>query len=266
MTGVRLRMDLAYDGAPFHGFARQPDVPTVQGTLERVLGRLLGQAIRVVGAGRTDAGVHADGQVVHLDVDTSVARADRAVRELTALRRRLDRMVGHPITIWHLRRVPEDFHARFSATERGYRYRLADSDALHPLLRFDTWHVGVELKTRPMQQAADHLLGEHDFASFCRRSEGGHTVRQLEAVGVERVRPGRIDVAFRAPAFCHQQVRSVVGCLLEVGRGRREPGWLGEVLAARSRAAASRVAPAHGLTLESVKYGRRFPASPPPVA
>lgn len=260
---VRLRVDLAYDGEPFSGFARQRDRTTVQGTLEGALSRVLGQDVRTTGAGRTDRGVHALGQVVHLDVDEGIGRAARALADLGQLRRRLDQLVGPAITVWAVARVPSGFDARFSATERRYRYRLVDRDLVAPLERFDRWVVGEPLALRAMQRAAAYLIGEHDFASFCRRADGRTTLRRLDEVAVSRAPPGEVHVRLRSPAFCHQQVRSIVGCLVEVGRGRREPAWVGEVLAARDRDAAAVVAPALGLTLEGVRYGRRWPSSPP---
>lgn len=297
VAAVRLRIDLAYDGAPFAGFARQRDQVTVQGTLEDALERLLGHAVSTTGAGRTDRGVHALAQVVHLDVpvgagavtgvaetgvaetgvaETGVAelrvarpgtpqdRAAAAIADLATLRARLDRLVGAAITVWTVRRVRPDFDARFSARSRAYRYRLVDAVAADPIRRGDRWHVGEALDVGAMRRALRPLLGEHDFASFCRRAPGRTTVRRLTLATVSRPNDGRVDVRLEGTAFCHQQVRSIVGCLVEVGRGRRPPGWIGEVLAAHDRAAAARVAPPHGLTLERVGYGPGVPAAPPP--
>ena len=263
MTQVRLRIDLAYDGAPFAGFARQRDQSTVQGTLEAALERILGQDVATTGAGRTDRGVHARGQVIHLDVDPTPVRAARAVYDTEVLRGRLDRLVGNAVTIWAVRRVPAAFDARFSAVSRSYRYRLVDAAAADPIRRHDRWHLGETLDVVAMRSAARVLIGEHDFASFCRRAPGRTTVRRIDRLTVARPVDGRVDVAVEGPAFCHQQVRSIVGCLVEVGRGRRSPQWLADVLAAGDRSAAARVAPPHGLTLERVSYGRGSPAAPP---
>jgi tRNA pseudouridine38-40 synthase len=263
---VRLRLDLAYDGSGFAGFARQPDQRTVQGTLEGALSRLLGQPADTTVAGRTDRGVHALGQVVHLDVDVRVPRAQRAVSRPEQLATRLGRMVGPEIAVWAATRVPPDFDARFSATGRGYRYRLSDAPVLAPLARHDRWHVQDRLAIGPMRQAARGLLGEHDFAAFCKRPpEGRTTVRRLEEVAISRPQPGQVDVRLAGTAFCHNQVRAIVGCLVEIGRGRQAPGWLGEVLVSRDRSRAARVAPPQGLVLERVRYGRRWPSSPPPA-
>ena len=267
---LRLRIDLAYDGGPFTGFARQPEHTTVQGTLEGALSRCLRQEVRTTCAGRTDRGVHALAQVVHLDVDLTPGAAQRSLADVLAgaevsdeLRRRIAGLVAPAITIWKVRRVPDDFHARFSATGRGYRYRLVDSPTLPPLDRFDRWQVDGPLQLGPMRTAVRSLLGEHDFAAFCRRAPGRATVRRLDEVTVSRPAPGQVHVRLRGAAFCHNQVRSIVGCLVEVGRGRWAPEQVGVVLDSLDRRELARVAPAHGLTLERVSYGRRWPAAPP---
>lgn len=261
----RLRIDLAYDGAPFHGFAHQPDVPTVQGQLEEALGKVLDQPAHTTCAGRTDRGVHAIAQVVHLDADAQVDAASRALADLAALRRRVDHMCGPAITVWAVRTVGDGFDARFSATQRRYRYRIVDRPLVDPRTRYVSWHVPERLSLRPMRSAARHLLGEHDFASFCRSRDGSHTVRRIDAITVTRS-DGQVEIAVRGPAFCHQMVRSLTGALVEVGRGRRGPGWVGDLLAARDRQLAPIVAPPEGLTLEGVSYGRSWPAAPPPQA
>jgi tRNA pseudouridine38-40 synthase len=260
---TRLRIDLAYDGAPFAGFARQRDQITVQGTLEGALSRLTDQPVRSTAAGRTDRGVHAVAQVVHLDVDPGPVRAAQALGDLEVLRSRLDRLVGPAITIWAVRPVGQDFDARFGATARRYRYRLVDATAANPIERHDRWQLDEPVDVVAMRRGATYLLGEHDLASFCRKAADRTTVRRLDRIAISRPEPGRVDVRLDGPAFCHQQVRAIVGCLVEVGRGVRPPAWIGEVLAARDRAAAARIAPPHGLTLERVAYGRRWPAAPP---
>ncbi len=264
--GVRLRIDLAYDGGAFHGFARQPGVPTVQGALEDALSAILKQSARTTGAGRTDRGVHATAQVVHLDVNGTVSAAVRALDDLEQLRRRLDRMTGPAMTVWAVRRTSLGFDARFSVAYRQYRYRIAEAPLLHPLRRFDAWHVAESLALGAMRAGARNLVGEHDFASFCRASEGRTSVRRVDELTITRGRGGELELRIRAPSFCQQQVRSIVGALVEVGLDHRPPGWTAEVLAARDRSAASRVAPPQGLDLERVSYGRGFPSAPPPIA
>lgn len=266
VASVRLRLDLAYDGAPFAGFARQPDQVTVQGTLEAAAARILGQQLETTCAGRTDRGVHALAQVVHVDLDPSVPRTARALADLEVFRDRLDRLVGPAITIWAARQVPSEFHARFSAQRRSYRYRVADAPALAPLSRHDHWHVREPLSVPAMRAGARHLVGEHDFAAFCKRAPGRTTVRRLDRLAIRRDEVGTIHFALDGNAFCHNQVRSLVGSLVEVGRGRQTPEWIGEVLASGDRQRAGRVAPPQGLTLERVGYGRRWPAGAPVAA
>ncbi len=260
---MRLRIDLAYDGGGFAGFARQGDLRTVQGDLEGALARLVGQPVSTTCAGRTDRGVHALAQVVHVDVDGSTSQAGRALGDLDRLRLRLDASLAADITIWRVVRVPSTFDARFSARQRVYRYRLVDDAvAADPIRRHDRWRLDEPLHVPSMRRGAAHLVGEHDFASFCRRAEGRTTVRRLVDVTTTRPSPGRVDLRFIGTAFCHQQVRAMVGCLVEVGRGRRAPDWIGEVLAARDRRFAARVAPPRGLTLERVTFGRGRPSAP----
>ena len=254
---MRLRIDLAYDGGGFRGFARQPDQRTVQGEVEAALAQLFGVPITTTGAGRTDAGVHAFAQVMHCDVPDGA----RLLADLDRLRGALDHLCGPDITIWTARRVPSSFDARFSASQRRYRYRLCDVVAMDPLWRFSTWHVGPPALDVPaMAAGGEHLLGEHVFASFCRRREGDALVRRVDKLMVRRRPAGLVIVGVEGAAFCHQMVRSIVGCLVAVGSGRRDPDWVADVLAARNRQAAGEVAPPHGLTLTGVSY-RRSPAA-----
>lgn len=253
---VRVRIDLAYDGAGFAGFARQPDQRTVQGVLEDALARLAREPVATVGAGRTDRGVHASGQVVHADVPSRSLPARDPPRSRTAL----DRLCGADVTIWRVRRVAATFDARFSARQRRYRYRLCDAPAMDPTWRATTWHVGAPaLDVDAMRDAAAHLVGEHDFSSFCRRAfEEQALVRRIDAVRVRRRPAGLVEVAVEGASFCHQQVRSVVAALVRVGRGKVTPAWTADALAARDRAAVGSVAPPHGLVLVGVRYdGRR---------
>ncbi len=228
------------------------------------LGRLAGHPVATTCAGRTDRGVHALAQVVHTDIDPGSKRGAKLLSQpMEVVRSRLDQQLGHAITIWQVRQVPRSFDARFDARMRGYRYRLVDATAADPIRRNDRWQVTSPLSVPAMRAAAEPLLGEHDFASFCRKAPGKTTRRRLDELAISRPSPGRIDIRLTGPAFCHQMVRAIVGCLEEVGAGRERPEFVGEVLHARDRAVAARVAPAHGLTLERVGYGRRWPAAPP---
>jgi tRNA pseudouridine38-40 synthase len=249
---VRLRLDLAYDGAGFHGWARQPGQRTVQQTVEDALGRLLGQdpAPALTVAGRTDAGVHARGQVAHADVPA--ASWDRAA---TAALRRLAGLLPPDVRVRAIGPAPAGFDARFSALSRRYSYRVGDDPAvLDPLRRTDTlWHSRA-LDLGRMNEAAQGCLGEHDFAAFCRRREAATTVRALLELRWERPEPGIAQARVVADAFCHNMVRALVGALLAVGDGSRPPDWVARVLTARVRDSAVRVAPPHPLCLEEVRY------------
>jgi tRNA pseudouridine38-40 synthase len=246
---VRIRLDVAYDGADFHGWAAQPGLRTVEGELSAALATVL--RLRSVGltcAGRTDAGVHARGQVVHADL---MALPDGTV----ALARRLNGVLSSDLRVHRVVEAPDGFDARFSALWRRYVYRVADRPELvDPLRRghVAAWSRPVD-ETR-MNAAAPALLGEHEFASFCRRRDGATTIRTLRDLVWSREPSGLLVAEVRADAFCHSMVRSLVGCLMAVGEGRRPPEWPAEVLAAERRPSSVVVAPARGLTLEEVAY------------
>lgn len=225
----------------------------MQGVLEAALATLAGVEVTTTGAGRTDAGVHASAQTVHCDVPADA----RLLADLARTRGALDALCGEDVAVWRVRRVPATFHARFSATRRSYQYRLCDADAMNPLWRHDTWHLGEpRLDVEAMEAGGRHLLGEHDFSSFCRRAGDQHLVRRIDRLQVRRRRADLVTLAVEGKAFCHQMVRSVTGCLVPVGEGRRPPSWVADVLAARDRQAVGRVAPPHGLTLVGVSYSR----------
>jgi tRNA pseudouridine38-40 synthase len=243
----RLRLVLAYDGARFSGFARQRDRRTVQGELEAALSRLARRPVQTVGAGRTDAGVHARGQVVHADVP---ARLDPE-----RVRNALNGVLGPAIVVRKADWAPAGFDARLSARRRTYVYRVDDSGSPDPLQRGFVLAWPRPLSVPRMREAARPLLGEHDFAAFCRSRSGATTTRRLRSAGVRRVH-GLVEVRLVADAFCWQMVRSIVGHLLQVGEGSRDPAGTAAVLAAADRAAVGTVAPAHGLVLESVTYPR----------
>jgi tRNA pseudouridine38-40 synthase len=246
---VRLRFDIAYDGTAFSGWARQPGRRTVQEDLETALAVVLRCPVRLTVAGRTDAGVHATGQVAHADVPAD-AWAEHAVR----LVRRLRGVLRPDVAVRAVRPAPPDFDARFGALSRSYVYRLTDTDAgPPPLRRADTVGWARTLDAEAMALAAGLLLGEQDFAAFCRRREGATTRRTLFALDVARD-GDLVTVSACADAFCHSMVRSLVGALLAVGEGRRPPEWPAGLLPLTSRSSDVPVAPAAGLTLVGVDY------------
>jgi tRNA pseudouridine38-40 synthase len=248
---VRLRIDLSYDGTDFRGWATQPGLRTVQGTLEAALATVLRlPEVRVVCAGRTDTGVHARGQVVHLDLPT-----DSPAAAYDGLLRRLNGILPPDVRVRRVAAAADGFDARFSAVWRRYAYRVADrAELVDPLTRGHVlaWQRPLDLDA--MNAACEPLLGLQDFASFCKQREGATTVRTLLDLSWARDDAGLAVATVRADAFCHHMVRSLVGCLLAVGDGRRAPAWAGEVLSAAVRDPSVAVVPAHGLTLEEVGY------------
>lgn len=253
----RLRLDLSYDGGGFSGWARQPGRRTVQQVVEEGLGRVLrldGPAALTV-AGRTDAGVHARGQVAHTDVPAGhwAAVADRALRRLAGV-------LPPDVRVGRIGMAPDGFDARFSALYRRYRYRVCDDPAgPDPLRRHDTLRFRHPLDVAAMNTAAAQLLGEHDFAAFCRRRAGAGTVRELLRMSWSREPggPGAPSVVVGtvvADAFCHSMVRALTGALLRVGEGARSPDWPARVLRAGTRDPGVPVVPPHGLCLEEVGY------------
>jgi tRNA pseudouridine38-40 synthase len=254
-----IRLVLAYDGTDFHGWARQPGIRTVQGAIEGVLERLLGSPPPLSAAGRTDAGVHAEGQVASFPAPDGLdpLRVQRAVNAALA----------PEVVVLRADRAPEGFDARRSAIARQYRYRIDLAPLPNPFTARYVWHRPGELSVGRMRAAAQLLVGEHDFASFCRRPEAGGTVRRLQRLAVSR-RGDRVEVRARANAFCHQMVRSLVGTLVAVGEGRLEPRDVAAILEARDRSQAGPVAPPQGLVLERVIYppGLRGSTRPGPRA
>jgi len=256
---VRLRLDLAYDGTDFHGWATQPGLRTVQGTLEAALAQVLRlPAAPVTCAGRTDTGVHARGQVVHLDLEQAalVASAGRSTQPpVEALLRRLNGILPADVRVHRASEAPAGFDARFSAVWRRYAYRIADAPELvDPLVRRSVLAWPRPLDLDAMNQAAATLTGEHDFAAYCKKREGATTIRTLHELAWRRDERGRAVATVRADAFCHNMVRSLVGAMVAVGEHRREPSWAYDVLRAGLRDAGVTVVHAHGLTLEEVAY------------
>jgi tRNA pseudouridine38-40 synthase len=240
-------LDLAYHGAPFHGFARQPGVRTVQGDVEAALAKLFHTDAFTAGAGRTDAGVHALGQVM----TTSDAPGGLDTLEL---RRSLNAICGPAVAFTGCAEAAPDFHARFSARSRTYVYAILAGEVPDPFLAQTSFHHPGPLDVDAMNEAAGHFLGPHDFSSFG-RTTGPERSAERTLFELSCTREGRIvRVRARANAFIQQMVRSLVGTLIQVGEGRREPSEMTQILGARDRAAAGPVAAAHGLCLVSVEY------------
>jgi tRNA pseudouridine38-40 synthase len=271
---VKVKIVLAYDGSGFHGFAVNHGIPTVAGTLTEAISTVVRTPVMLTGAGRTDAGVHAWGQVVSVDLPDETALADLA--------RRLNKLCAPQIAVRSIEPITDDFDARFSAHWRRYRYDIWNAPYPNPLLEGRAWHVANRLDVEAMRAATTALLGEHDFASFCRRrpkvATGGPAptlVRRILEVSWFDATPAFSGAActdsvhgalqngsggrllrfeIRANAFCHQMVRSIVGTLVDVGAGKLAASDIPAILAAGDRRAAGQVAPPHGLTLWEVGY------------
>jgi tRNA pseudouridine38-40 synthase len=249
---VKLRLTIAYDGRGFHGFARNAEVLTVQGSLEAALSRVLQCDAEVVGAGRTDAGVHAWGQVV------SLAAPDGA--DPDQVQHALNAMLGPEIVVREATLVSDDFDARHSAAWRLYRYTVLNRPVPDPFLAATSWWVPRPLDLPALRLACDPFIGEHDFSSFCRRpdplpdGEPRSLVRRVLGAGWQDEGRDVLRFEIQATSFCHQMVRSIVGTMVDVGLGKRRAGDLRSVLRATDRAAAGTVAPPHGLCLWEVGY------------
>lgn len=246
---TRVRLDLAYDGGNFSGWARQPGLRTVQGTVEEALARVLSLAAPppITCAGRTDAGVHARGQVAHVDVDGEP--------DLSALLRGVRGVLPDDVWLVDAAAAPQGFDARFSALSRHYRYLLCDDPrAWDPLRRHEVVRYPRALDLDAMNSAGHRLLGEHDFAALCKPREGSSTVRRLLSLDWSRTDSGVAELQVSADAFCHSLVRSLVGVLVPVGDGRQAPDWPAAVVAGRVRDPRVTVMPPHGLVLEEVRY------------
>jgi len=245
---VRVRLDLSYDGGDFAGWALQPGQRTVLGELSQALDVLVPSRGPVTVAGRTDAGVHATGQVAHVDISGAQWAG------IGDLRARLAGVLPHDVRVREVREVPAAFDARFAALWRRYVYRISDAAwGVEPLRRTDTLHWPRSLDQDAMLRSGKTLLGRHDFAAYCRRRDNATTIRELQRLGVTRT-GCLLEVEVQADAFCHSMVRSIVGALLAVGDGRRPPSWPRPLLGESARANDVQVAPAHGLTLVEVGY------------
>jgi tRNA pseudouridine38-40 synthase len=244
----RWKLTIEYDGGPFVGWQRQATGPSVQQALEEAVERFSGETVRVTGAGRTDAGVHAAGQVAHLDL----ARETNATTVRNAVNQHLK---PWPVAVLAAEPVPSTFDARLSARRRAYRYRIVNRPAPLALDRGRAWHVIRPLDADAMQAAAQLLVGRHDFTSFrAAECQSASPVKTLDRLEVRR-EGETISIEAEARSFLHHQIRNFAGTLRLVGEGKRPPGWVAEVLAARNRSAAGQTAPPDGLCFLWVRYG-----------
>lgn len=248
-----IRLVVEYDGSELHGWQRQTGVPTVQQHLEEALAKLLQHETPVAGASRTDAGVHARGQVASFRTEKPIP--------LHGIRRGLNSLLPEAISIRDAAEVPEDFHPRFSATGKHYRYTILARPDRSPRWRHRAWHHSEPLNLHAMHDASRALLGEHDFAAF--RAAGctaKTTMRRVDSITFTRLHPDLLEVDIRGNAFLRMMVRILVGTLTEVGTGRRPASQVAEILASKDRTQAGKTAPPHGLELICVHYdGTRVP-------
>ena len=243
----RLRIELAYDGTNFSGWAMQPDRRTVQACIEEALSKIARVNVETIVAGRTDAGVHATGQVIHVDVPETMGLDDLGYK--------LNRILDEDVRINKIEIAPPAFHARFSALRRYYEYRILDENkVIQPLVRLNTasWYRPLDVDV--MNQASALLLGTHDYAAFCKFREGGTTIRTLETYQWRRDHEGYLVADVVADAFCYSMVRNLVGAIVCVADGRKDPEWITTLLENKERVSDSLVFPARGLTLYKVDY------------
>jgi tRNA pseudouridine38-40 synthase len=250
---VRIRALVAYDGSAFHGFAEQRDVSTVAGELRVALERVFGELDEFVCAGRTDAGVHGWGQVVHADVD----RARFEAADLERVLRGLNKQLSPSIVVRELSRAANDFHARFSATARKYRYLVLNAPVGNPFLAATAWWVSDPLDIDAMNEASKAIVGEHDFTTFCRHpktSEPVSLTRRILRAEWTKQDDDVVRFEIEANAFCHQMVRALTGTLVDIGKGRRAVQDMQQALEAKDRSKGSALAPPQGLCLLEVAY------------
>jgi tRNA pseudouridine38-40 synthase len=248
-----IRLVVEYDGSELHGWQRQHNAPTVQQHIEEALAKLLTHEVQIVGASRTDTGVHARGQVASF-------RTERPI-SVTGVRRGLNTMLPDAISIRDAAEVPDDFHPRFSATGKHYRYTILARPDRSPRWRHYAWHHPEPLAVHLMHDAAQALVGEHDFSAF--RAAGcsaRSTLRRVDSITLTRLHPHLLEVDIRGNAFLRQMVRIIVGTLTQVGTGRLTVGQVSEILASKDRVNAGITAPPEGLELVEVRYDGRRPA------
>ena len=249
----RYRMSVAYDGLPFRGFAKNPGVETVEGLLLESIEKVLRVTPVLVCAGRTDAGVHAKAQVISFDA---------APFEIPRLQKALNSLCSPAVVVTSIEKTEEDFNARFSAISRTYRYQVLNQENPDPFRSAYSWHVSGKLSVEAMNLAGSALIGEHDFSSFCRKRtveiEGKEIEtslkREVKELRWEVIDGNGLELWITASAFCHQMVRSIAGTLIDIGLGKLQDLSISEILNARDRNKAGRVAPPYGLTLWEVEY------------
>jgi tRNA pseudouridine38-40 synthase len=243
----RLRIEIAYDGTNFSGWALQPDRRTVQASIEEAISKIARVNVETIVAGRTDAGVHATGQVIHVDVPEEMGLDDLGYK--------LNRILDEDVRINKIEIAPPAFHARFSALRRYYEYRILDENkVIQPMARLNTasWYRPLDVDL--MNRASALLLGTNDYAAFCKFREGGTTIRTLETYQWRRDREGYLVADVVADAFCYSMVRNLVGAVVCVADGRKDPEWISTLLENKERVSDSLVFPARGLTLYKVDY------------
>jgi tRNA pseudouridine38-40 synthase len=248
----RLRIDIAYDGTAFYGWATQPDRRTMQNLVEEAISQITRSQVQTIVAGRTDAGVHATGQVIHADLPDVLFADGLTYRDL---RYKLNRILDEDLRVMEISDAPEGFHARFSALRRFYTYKILDNnEVIAPLSRYDVapWYRPLDVDL--MNKASALVLGHHDFAAFCKFKEGGTTIRTLEKYEWRRDSEGLLIAEVVADAFCYSMVRNLVGAVVCVADGRKDPSWIQELLANKERVSDSLVFPARGLSLTRVEY------------
>ena len=248
----RLRIDIAYDGTEFFGWATQPDRRTMQDLVEEAIAQITRSQVQTIVAGRTDAGVHATGQVIHVDLPDAVFTDGFSYPDL---RYKLNRILDEDLRVMNISDAPSGFHARFSALRRVYTYKILDNnEVIAPLSRYDVapWYRPLDVDL--MNKASSLVLGHHDFAAFCKFKEGGTTIRTLEKYEWRRDSEGLLIAEVAADAFCYSMVRNLVGAVICVADGRKDPAWIQELLANKERVSDSLVFPARGLSLTRVDY------------
>jgi tRNA pseudouridine38-40 synthase len=248
----RLRIDIAYDGTEFFGWATQPDRRTMQDLVEEAIAQITRSQVQTIVAGRTDAGVHATGQVIHVDLPDAVFTDGFSYPDL---RYKLNRILDEDLRVMNISDAPSGFHARFSALRRVYTYKILDNnEVIAPLSRYDVapWYRPLDVDL--MNKASALVLGHHDFAAFCKFKEGGTTIRTLEKYEWRRDSEGLLIAEVAADAFCYSMVRNLVGAVICVADGRKDPAWIQQLLANKERVSDSLVFPARGLSLTRVDY------------